>query len=755
MANVSKNPDLVVREVLSFVSSHLAEPVSLTRVAKHAGYSVSRMGKIFKKQTGQSILAHLQYKRLERAKELLGQTNLSITEIAFEVGYASYTRFAIQFKKKTGLSPSSFRESMRNSKEAPLDFGTQAAPRISRTHVREDFEGKKLGDGWKIVEGEWRQENNTLVGNGKEQFTIQYAHPLFENFILTLDFSFVDWDPNTTTLRLMLHGENAATLIHSSVVLGRQGNRTGAFMAGGQERSWNSRGILQPGKWQRLSMKLQDTTVEVKLDNEVLFQFTNPFPASYATRCHFSISGWCGKLTIKELTIQDLGFAPFVPVIRQADSLYNNGIYDSATTTYMRLLSSSTSHIETMEIQYKIGMCLLRQNAFEQARGWFSRVVPLPDNDFWSFQAILGILEADALQREFSSFQKRAAELFEKPDLRDGARSLIERVVAKSTDQGFFDRAISLCEFLVGREEKDSVAQWVSEAKLMDLLFLRRRYGEVEEVGKSAISSPNCPKSVSAGMIYSMATAAAFSGNFEKSGEYLKRFRELCGLSFELARCEILEAVNLRGQRKFDKALSILLRIQNEYRALSDQCGFAARLASQIYCALGETQSARELCHSVEKTYGAAFANSYYPELLYTPALAEARYMDASEVLLTASQTGESHARANRMVRAGILAELSGDVEKARTIWSQAERRFPLEHCNYYALLSGNLPACKEDVLESMPYESLDRSEMFYLAGLLFEKRGTAELAKKYYRLAVDDDPTKCWCAVLAERKLA
>jgi AraC-like DNA-binding protein len=61
--------------------------------------------------TGQNAQQHIHYKLIEKAKERIATTNLTISEIAYELGFEHLSSFNKLFKSKTNLSPSAFRQS--------------------------------------------------------------------------------------------------------------------------------------------------------------------------------------------------------------------------------------------------------------------------------------------------------------------------------------------------------------------------------------------------------------------------------------------------------------------------------------------------------------------------------------------------------------------------------------------------------------------------------------------------------------------
>ena len=72
--------------------------------------------KLFKKATGLTFTDYLSRLRIEKAKNLLLNPNLRISEVAYEVGFQSLTHFNRMFRKLTGQSPSAWRETLPTSR---------------------------------------------------------------------------------------------------------------------------------------------------------------------------------------------------------------------------------------------------------------------------------------------------------------------------------------------------------------------------------------------------------------------------------------------------------------------------------------------------------------------------------------------------------------------------------------------------------------------------------------------------------------
>lgn len=92
-----------------FIREHQAEDLTLGQVSKAVNTSSYYFCKLFKRATGMHFTQYLARVRIEKAKNLLLNPNLRISEIAFEVGFQSLTHFNRVFKRLTGQAPTAYR----------------------------------------------------------------------------------------------------------------------------------------------------------------------------------------------------------------------------------------------------------------------------------------------------------------------------------------------------------------------------------------------------------------------------------------------------------------------------------------------------------------------------------------------------------------------------------------------------------------------------------------------------------------------
>lgn len=94
-----------------YIEENITEELPLSRVAQAVHTSSFYFCKMFKKVTGLNFTHYVSRVRVEKAKTLLANPNLRISEIAFDVGFQSLTHFNRVFRNITGVSPTQFRRS--------------------------------------------------------------------------------------------------------------------------------------------------------------------------------------------------------------------------------------------------------------------------------------------------------------------------------------------------------------------------------------------------------------------------------------------------------------------------------------------------------------------------------------------------------------------------------------------------------------------------------------------------------------------
>ena len=108
-----KEAHQVVTKAKRYIKEHLAEEISVSSLASALYLTPNYFSRLFKRVTGEGCNEYIVQERIEKAKLLLKTTNLRTNRIAAMIGYRDTNYFSLAFKKKTGMSPTKFREQYR------------------------------------------------------------------------------------------------------------------------------------------------------------------------------------------------------------------------------------------------------------------------------------------------------------------------------------------------------------------------------------------------------------------------------------------------------------------------------------------------------------------------------------------------------------------------------------------------------------------------------------------------------------------
>lgn len=743
----------IVAKALSFMRANLANPISVREIAEAVFYSSVHLRTIFRTVTGQGVQPNLLRLRIEKAKELLSKTELTISEIASDVGFNESSYFASTFRRATGNTASAFRRTVRKTREMPVPARPSGLRDRGTQWFRDSFVGSSLGQWWKPSGNEWRQQDGLLLCEGESEFTLLLARPLPENFRACFDVKFEARENlPPSDLRVSLLDEDMAKP-YCVFIAGAHDNSTGEVRHSGLSQQWNRRALIKEGQYQSVCLELRNDTLRFALDGERVFVHRDPFPPSYGAKCIFALGTWRSAACFRNLVVYDLGFLSLVPRTRQGDSLFNAGLFEEARRIYERQLLAGASALESMELRYKIGVCFLRQQAFSQAQGWLEKVVGLPESGFWLRQARLALLEICQSANDVPALLKGASDMLVRPNERDGVRAIINRACGGFNAAGFYERSAELLAFLLEGEDKTSVPGLLTKFRLADPLERLNRFEEAARLLVEVVESPSVPRGLRIQAMHSLTSIRASQGRIAESDGVIGRIRVETSNASTLARCDIDECANLRAQSRFEGALKILKSIPSSYPQVagtSDRCGIQAAL---ILCGCGNSEEARRILERIARRSPQS-REMVERDFLFIPFLAREDYARASEICLKYHpyEGLRLAEQARRMIRAGVVLGIAQRVDNARGVWSECVRRFPPARCCYYGSLAQSLLSGNRDLLESMPYPARERSEMFYLAGLLCESEGSQGRARELFALSVKEDPTNRWPAVLAKQ---
>jgi YesN/AraC family two-component response regulator len=113
--SVTSREDFILDGVVSHIEEKYMKHITLEKAASMACMNKFKFCRAFKERYGQTFITYLNGIRVKNAADLLRNDNLSITEIAYFVGYGSVVHFDRVFRSTYGISPREYRKTITNS----------------------------------------------------------------------------------------------------------------------------------------------------------------------------------------------------------------------------------------------------------------------------------------------------------------------------------------------------------------------------------------------------------------------------------------------------------------------------------------------------------------------------------------------------------------------------------------------------------------------------------------------------------------
>jgi AraC-like DNA-binding protein len=104
----------IVRQAIDYINLNLESSLALTEIADTIPSNPSHLSRKFKAETGHTITEYINQQRVKEAKLLLEQKDMSITDVAFIVGFNDLNYFTRVFKKMTQITPSQYAKEASN-----------------------------------------------------------------------------------------------------------------------------------------------------------------------------------------------------------------------------------------------------------------------------------------------------------------------------------------------------------------------------------------------------------------------------------------------------------------------------------------------------------------------------------------------------------------------------------------------------------------------------------------------------------------
>lgn len=99
-----------IKSICDYIAMNIKEKLSITQLAKQAGYTEYYFSHKFKSEMGCSVADYIKREKIRQARLLLSGTKMSIQEISVELSFGSRSYFSSSFQKEVGMSPSEYRE---------------------------------------------------------------------------------------------------------------------------------------------------------------------------------------------------------------------------------------------------------------------------------------------------------------------------------------------------------------------------------------------------------------------------------------------------------------------------------------------------------------------------------------------------------------------------------------------------------------------------------------------------------------------
>ncbi len=100
------------KKLIEYIQNNYADKITLDDLCDHAGINKNKCTSIFKKYANMLPIDYVRYYRIEKSMELLRDTDMNITEIAYKVGFSGSSYYTETFRKSFGISPTKARRDM-------------------------------------------------------------------------------------------------------------------------------------------------------------------------------------------------------------------------------------------------------------------------------------------------------------------------------------------------------------------------------------------------------------------------------------------------------------------------------------------------------------------------------------------------------------------------------------------------------------------------------------------------------------------
>ncbi|MNO34692.1 Alginate biosynthesis transcriptional regulatory protein AlgB [compost metagenome] len=98
----------VIQRSVRYIQQHVEEEISRESIADYVGLNPAYLSRLFKKETGQNLIDFLISVKMNRARELLDTTDMTVSSVAQQVGYSNFSHFTKMFRKQFDVNPQEY-----------------------------------------------------------------------------------------------------------------------------------------------------------------------------------------------------------------------------------------------------------------------------------------------------------------------------------------------------------------------------------------------------------------------------------------------------------------------------------------------------------------------------------------------------------------------------------------------------------------------------------------------------------------------
>ena len=106
----ARHKEQLAQDIREYISWHLAEPLPCSQVADYFGYNEKYLTTFFRKKFGISLKQYILHEKMERAKALLTESDLTVSQVGIRIGYSDVHNFSHAFKIAAAMTPGEYRE---------------------------------------------------------------------------------------------------------------------------------------------------------------------------------------------------------------------------------------------------------------------------------------------------------------------------------------------------------------------------------------------------------------------------------------------------------------------------------------------------------------------------------------------------------------------------------------------------------------------------------------------------------------------